>query len=394
MRNRNFAAYLVWFFLLCTLSGAILIIVQGFGDGFFSAPVSGSYDYRPSGTSRSLAELTAGRPDRTPFQAYLDSYLILLAPIAVVGMFIALGLILRAFRIANQWADSEVASGTRRFGAGFAGSFARGFTRASAGLGFRRFGLTGRMIITFAGIIGLFGLLTVGSLYYTLTGVLREHEINRAILLAINVSDRAAGDIMAKKTPALQELLEKHARAPGVAYLFIEDRQGKVLVHSFDHFPRELAAELHGDGTQQMRQRTTILGGAEVYEVRIPVLDGQIGAVHVGIWKPVVEREIEGKVMPLLLLVLSVIAGGMVVSVFLVWKINRPILRLVRIARRISKGELDTPSFDSAGAREICEFSESLERMRASITAALVRLSRNDSRRSLLSKNTSRDYSR
>jgi HAMP domain-containing protein len=113
----------------------------------------------------------------------------------------------------------------------------------------------------------------------------------------------------------------------------------------------------------------------EVSEVAVPILEGQIGAVRLGIWRDAVDAEAFQTVMPLIKIIALVIAGGIVLVVVLAWRINRPILRLVNTARSISRGDLDTPSLGLEGATEFGELSRALERMRSSVKAAMIRLS-------------------
>jgi HAMP domain-containing protein len=61
-------------------------------------------------------------------------------------------------------------------------------------------------------------------------------------------------------------------------------------------------------------------------------------------------------------------------AIFLTWRITRPIVRLVRTARRVSEGELDVPSPGVDDTDEFGELSRSFERMRSSVKAALTRL--------------------
>ena len=61
-------------------------------------------------------------------------------------------------------------------------------------------------------------------------------------------------------------------------------------------------------------------------------------------------------------------------SVYLAWRINRPIIRLVTAAQRISTGDLEAPSLGVEDNSEFGELSRALERMRSSIKAAMVRM--------------------
>jgi methyl-accepting chemotaxis protein len=158
-----------------------------------------------------------------------------------------------------------------------------------------------------------------------------------------------------------------------MAYVVIEDRQGEILSHSFAVLPQQVqnTAPINPPET---RQRLFRLGDRMVYEVRVPILEGQMGAVRVGIWKDDVDAEISKTVVPILKLVVLVVCGGVFMAIFLVWRITRPILRLVRTARRISEGELDIPSLGVNDVGEFGELSRSFERMRSSVKAAIVRL--------------------
>jgi nitrogen fixation/metabolism regulation signal transduction histidine kinase len=97
--------------------------------------------------------------------------------------------------------------------------------------------------------------------------------------------------------------------------------------------------------------------------------------VRVGIWKDEVDSEISKTTTPILKLVALLVCAGILMTVFLAWRITRPILRLVRIARRISEGELDLPSLAVDDTGEFGEISRSFERMRSSVKAAMTRLS-------------------
>ncbi len=112
-----------------------------------------------------------------------------------------------------------------------------------------------------------------------------------------------------------------------------------------------------------------------VYEVAAPVLEGRLGAVRVGFWQEDVNMAIREILTPLIAWIALIIVGGIIAAFFLAWTINRPIVRLLRAARDISHGELDSPGPDIADTGEYGEISRALERMRSSVRAAMIRLS-------------------
>lgn len=238
-----------------------------------------------------------------------------------------------------------------------------------------RHGLTGRLIVSFTTIVAAFGLLAVSVVHLTLTASLRRHAIERARVTAVNVSDSAAGYVVKKNAGGLRELLRKQANRPEIAYVLVQNRAGAIFAHSFAVLPQEVQNVPAFGGTPDESQRSLKIGDGDVYEVTVPILDGQIGAVRLGIWRDELDAEISRTLKPLVKILLLVVSGGVLMAVYLAWKINRPIIRLVRAAQRISHGDLETPSLGTEDRTEFGELSRALERMRSSIKAALVRLS-------------------
>ena len=236
-------------------------------------------------------------------------------------------------------------------------------------------GLGGKMLLAFTGTAALFGFCTLAIVYFSLTHSLREHQLQRAIVVALNVSDAAAGLLVAKKTADLTLLVHKSARAETTAYIVVEDRHGTVAAHSVATLPNELQPALDRELPRQTQRRTLTVGGRAVYEVAVPLLDGQAGAVRVGLLAEEVEAEIRRTVAPVIFLLLAVIAGGLICSIYLVWQINRPIVKLVRVASHISRGDLDVPLSGTHDPGEFGELSRSLERLRSSVKAAMARFS-------------------
>jgi HAMP domain-containing protein len=269
--------------------------------------------------------------------------------------------------VANVAASSL--SATRRTGA------TRFFpTRAWARLTPYGYGLTGRMIFTFTAVIAAFGALTLVLVYFTLTSSLTKQWIERARVTAVNVSDSASVYLFRKDAAGLREILRRYASRPGMAYVLIEDRKNKIVFHSFTVLPEELQNAAPSDHLRSESQRVFRMGDRTVYEVSTPVLEGRSGAVRVGIWKDEVDADISKTIVPIIKLVVFVVCGGILMAILLVWRITRPILRLVNSARRISEGELDTLSLTVDDISEFGELSRSFERMRSSVKAAMSRL--------------------
>jgi HAMP domain-containing protein len=235
-------------------------------------------------------------------------------------------------------------------------------------------GLTGRMMVSFTGIVMAFGLLTIAIVYFTLTASLGKHVIERARITAVNASDSVPGYLLKKDMQGLRELLRKHASRPEVAYILVQDRAGQILAHSAPALPQEVQAAPPAAYALNGAHRVFRVGDGEVEELSVRILEGQEGIVRLGIWREEVDAEISRAVTPLIKILSFVIGGGILAVIYFVRRINRPIIRLVKAAQIISCGDLEAPSLGTDDKTEFGELSRALERMRSSIKAALIRL--------------------
>src|SRR5262245_47886180 len=243
-----------------------------------------------------------------------------------------------------------------------------------------KLGLTWKIVGTFAGVTLFVGLFVAGAGYYLIAGALRIEASRRAFVIATNLSDGVASHVIGKNLLSLKALLARYALLEGVAYIVVENRERKVLAQSLEG--EALASLLLPEGGElrNVRRRSLIFRGALVDEIRVPILEGQIGAVHVGIWNGAVEHEIKQAGSSLLSWFAPVLAFGVLLALALACRIQRPIRQLAQSADRMSKGDLDSPvgleSRDEIGALALA-----LERMRASLRAAMTRLNQQGIRR-------------
>ena len=244
------------------------------------------------------------------------------------------------------------------------------------GVSTRRIGLMWKIVGTLAGVIVLFGLLVIGVVYQMTVNALRAQVDQRALAVATMLSDAAAGHVIAKNTLELNGLVTKSALLDGVAYAFVQDGSGQLLAQSPAALPADIREPLAADARRQPQRRELTLRGKTIYETRVPILGGQVGTAHVGMWGEGVEEQIRSALMPLMEIIIALVVFGALLSILLARGIIRPILTLTRVADRISLGDLDTPiSVDTHD--EIGDLARSLGRMRASLKAAMTRLSQN-----------------
>ncbi|MGH7797280.1 MAG: HAMP domain-containing protein [Candidatus Binatia bacterium] len=222
-------------------------------------------------------------------------------------------------------------------------------------------------------MIAAFGLIVGGIVYRLGESILLEEHNRRTALVTAALADGVSGYLASRDMLQLKTLVAKYARLSGVAYVFIEDGEGKVIAESLLQFPVGLQQSLTLDQRRQAGSRVVTLNGKSVYEARGPILEGQLGTAHLGIWADDVSQEVYQDLVLLLGAIALVLIAALIVAVLLTRRLIRPFRRLTEIADRISIGDLDTP-VRVESRHEFGELTRSLERMRASLKAAQVRL--------------------
>jgi sensor histidine kinase regulating citrate/malate metabolism len=241
----------------------------------------------------------------------------------------------------------------------------------------RRVSLKWKIGGTYTAVMLILSIFVIAAMYQLTKNMLRDQLDKRALAVATNLSDAAAGHLVGRNLLALHALARKYSLLDGIAYVFIEDNKGQILAHTLVSFPPELGEKLTA-GQREAVRRELSLGGKTVYETSVPVLGGQMGSVHVGFWADAVEAEIQSALFRLVGIISMVPLVGALLSFLLAHWIVRPIKGLTEVADKVTRGDLETSiSGKSVAARdEIGDLARSLERMRSSLKAAMLRLER------------------
>jgi sensor histidine kinase regulating citrate/malate metabolism len=230
---------------------------------------------------------------------------------------------------------------------------------------------------TYTAVMLILSILVIAAMYQLTKNMLRDQLDKRALAVASNLSDAAAGHLVGRNFLALHALARKYSLLDGVAYVFVEDNKGQILAHTLVAFPPELGENLPA-GQRETLRRELSLGGRPVYETSTPVLEGQMGSVHVGFWADTMEAEIQNALVRMIGIISIVPLVGALLSFLLAHWIVQPIKGLTEVADKVTRGDLEASvSGKSVAARdEIGDLARSLERMRSSLKAAMLRLER------------------
>jgi two-component system, cell cycle sensor histidine kinase and response regulator CckA len=242
----------------------------------------------------------------------------------------------------------------------------------------RRLGLKWKIGGIFTCVMLVLGAFEVAAVYRLTQDTLREQLDKRALAITTNFSDAAAGHVASRNLLALHTLATKYTLLDGVAYAYVADGNGEIVAHTLRAFPEELRQELSAGAKRQVQRRELALGERTVYETALPVLEGQMGSVHVGFWADSVQTEIQHALIPLVAIIAVVPFVGGLFSFLLAHWIVRPIVGLRKIADKVTMGDLEASVGGTCVSLsdEIGDLARSLERMRSSLRAAMLRLGR------------------
>src|SRR5437773_10879445 len=238
----------------------------------------------------------------------------------------------------------------------------------------KRIGLKWKIGVVFTVVMLILCLFVAAAAYQIIQQTLRDQLDKRALAIATNLSDASAGHIVGKNLLAFNALILKYTLLDGLAYAFIEDGGGEIVAQTLGTFPPELRQGLPVGGQRLPYRRELSLQKKTVYETSVPVLEGQVGIVHVGFWADAIQKEIQGALLPLIGIMAIVPFIGALLSFLVAHWFVRPIVRLTEVAEKVTRGDLEARGECVQSRDEIGDLARSLERMRASLKAAMLRL--------------------
>ena len=242
----------------------------------------------------------------------------------------------------------------------------------------RRVGLKWKIAGVYTGMILILAIVLIAATYLLTEKILRDQLDKRALATAMNLSDAAAGHIVGRNLLALHALARKYTLLDGVAYAFITDDKGEIVAHTFGALPAEIRRGPSLAEERQVRRRQLSVEGKTVYETSVPILEGQAGGAHVGFWSDAAQTEIRNALLQIIGVIAVVLVIGALLSFLMAHWIVRPIVGLTAIADKVTKGDLETSVSGEfiESHDEIGDLARSLERMRSSLRAAMLRLNR------------------
>lgn len=196
---------------------------------------------------------------------------------------------------------------------------------------------TGMLVAFIFGTVVLYQTRTSQS--RTLYRILEERTKSMALLLASHIERPViTGNLFAIKRNLVQ-LMESN---PSLSYVIIEDRQNRILVHTFE---KSVPPDLVGLRTQPKTDDETIeVFGTEkgrIFEAAVPLVGGSAGKLRLGLTDQMVTTELSALTWLLLLTLGLCIAIGLGLALLLTYILTRPIQNLLLATNQIGEGKFE-----------------------------------------------------
>lgn len=232
------------------------------------------------------------------------------------------------------------------------------------------------IVLTCSLLIG-FGLAVSVYLKVRFADQLTGELLKRGISIAHHLSTLSANAFIAGDTLYLDYLAKDHHEAEDdIVYIFMLNSSGGVLAHSFaDSYPTELTAVnplAPGQSSSVMLVDVGMAG--KVYDIAVPVLDGRIGSVHLGISAATVINSVNALVLRIILAIGLLALVGLAIAWSASRQITAPVGRLTVAVDALAEGdrELQLPV---TTRDEVGQLTVAFNRLVAQIGAAEDRLS-------------------
>ena len=234
----------------------------------------------------------------------------------------------------------------------------------------------------------LIALFTRWILISTLTSELKL----RGLGIGYSIAESCRSYLLTEDIPRLTSLIfdaRLGARRELVGYVFILDKQDRILAHTFiREFPARIATANRIDPEKEHRIQLMTMGRDKVYDVAVAVNEGiyRIGAVHVGLYKKHIDVLINKLRTTFLGFVSVVTLFFFIVSHHLAKTITRPIAKLTRVSDEISRGvfdiqlEMDNGLERSGDKDEVRQLSRSFINMTNRIKESQAKLKESDNK--------------
>jgi methyl-accepting chemotaxis protein len=232
---------------------------------------------------------------------------------------------------------------------------------------FHRMSIRTKTALMILSLAAVFGSGILGFIAVQMQETLRNEAIEKALIVADGLSDRAVEPVQVEDLNALRIIQGEAISRADVAYCFIRDGRGAILSSSFDGIsvpPALRRINILTPGAPFGKEPAVITlkdSAIEVMDIASPIAGGTLGAVHVGLNMTLVKSNIRN----VLTSIMGAGVAGFVVlamAALAVFAVTMaPVKDLVQVAEALGRGDLSKKASVETGD-ELGQLGDALNR--------------------------------
>ncbi|MHC4594422.1 MAG: sensor histidine kinase [Planctomycetota bacterium] len=206
-----------------------------------------------------------------------------------------------------------------------------------------RLNLRTKIMICCIGLVALLDFMVVIFIRSQLSGVLRAKYLATGHTMTVNLAARSEHFMLTEDFVSLLQLVKNLKDSDeDIAYAYVSDRKGRALAHTFARgFPADLVGVNNpGPGDTWKQELLDTVEEGLVHDIAVPVLQGKVGSVHVGISERRIQRTISHFTLGLVGIAGFVLLVAVGLAAVVSWVVTQPVRNLIEAARKIRDGEL------------------------------------------------------
>ncbi len=205
--------------------------------------------------------------------------------------------------------------------------------------------------IAITGTVVVFGLINLYFTNYAVYDLFESELIRHGKITATSIAERSVIPIAYGDLAALDFIVTDQKKIdPGIAYLFIIDKDGQLIAHTFDQtVPPELLkankASIN-DSVYTVIIEPKSNPNIKIRDLTVPIMQGNLGVVRIGMFEENFLKSIHKTTRIFLVMVLIFLILGILGAFFFSYIITTPLKAINDISGKIELGNLDLQEED------------------------------------------------
>ena len=216
---------------------------------------------------------------------------------------------------------------------------------------------------------------------YYLDKTLTESLINEGRIVGTSIAELTAVGIIEEDRIGLKKIIEDFkSGARGYfadEYILILDADSNIIADTYNGNIPEVLQKMSdnsdlSDAPYKVQQ--LMVADEEIYDILIPIKEGLLGYVRIGLKKSFVDKRVNKTLMYIgIIISLGTFAAIVVALIIITVQVTRPVIHLANAAQEISLGNFNT-SVNINVKNELQILAAAIDRMRESLKTSLEKL--------------------